>query len=388
MQNKIVFIAGGAWQKPFVKYLKSKGDFVAVVNPVETDTTALADLHIKLDVNDLEEINKYMDEIHPTFITSDQSDISTMTVARLSEKRNLPGNSVETIHKFTNKFAMYEFAKHIGVPFPETEIAGTPEDVARFAVRHGFPIILKPTDATNSRGFRKINSTSDITEELLLASRKFSKSKQVIVQNFIDGEMITLEGVCSGNKHRTIASSKKDGYFKAGITSGVRYPAQIPSSLLKEIIAVNDRYAELAGMEFGLTHAEYIIKDNDFHLIEIGGRGGGAGITDKIVPWVSGITTYDVLYNSLKGEKIDVANLSPLNRAAILKYYTAEEMAQCSEEKARKISELPGVADFQFNFIGKQYVRDDNDSRHSMAIYLADSDAGINEIMKKVRNFF
>ena len=382
---KVVFIAGGAWQKPFVKYLKDKGHFVAVVNPVVTETTLLADLHIKSDVNDLDKINNAIDEIKPSFITSDQSDISTLTVARLSEKWNLPGNSVEVIDKLTNKYSIYKLAKDIGVSVPETKLVNNIEDIHEFARLYGFPIAMKPTDATNSRGFRRIDSYQEITESLFQDSLRFSKSKQVIVQKFVYGYMITLEGICSGNQHRTIASSKKNSFLKPGINSDVQYPSCLPNELLDRIIVDNDRYVESAQMKFGLTHSEYIIDGDSYYLIEIGGRGGGAGITDKIVPWVSGIQSYDILYASLLGQVVDVKSLVALQRPALLKYYREEDVLNCTKQKAELIRKIPGVADFQFNFIGQQYVKDANDIRHSMGIYLADSEDEIKEIEQQIQ---
>ena len=382
--DKIVFVAGGVWQKPFVTYLKNKGHFVAVVNPVVTPTTQAADYHIRADVNDVEEINKHIADLGPVFITSDQSDISTLTVARLSQHWNLPGNSVEVIDRFTNKFRMYTFGKSISVPVPVTRHARSEADIRAFAAAVGFPVIIKPVDATMSRGFCKFDSDAEITQDALDNALRFSKSKSVIVQKFVPGYMVTLEGVCSGGKHRTIATSKKDEYFKPGITSGVRYPSRLPAGLLAEIVATNDRYVEAAEMAFGLTHSEYMVNDNGFWLIEIGGRGGGAGITDKIVPWVSGINPYDVLYQSLLGNTVDVKALSVSTRPALLKYYQIEEMANCTEEKAEVIRGIPGVAEFQYNFIGKQYVSDPNDSRHTMGIYLADDEAGLQAVADRV----
>jgi biotin carboxylase len=291
---------------------------------------------------------------------------------------------VNVIKKFTNKLSIYEFAKSVKIPTPETKIVNDINDLREFASKFGFPIIIKPTDATNSRGFRKIKSESDIKEESIDSSRFFSKSRQVIVQNFVDGEMITLEGVCSGGKHKTIATSKKESYFKPGITTGVRYPSFLPNEMMEKIISCNDKYVESSGIKFALTHSEYIINNSEFYLIEIGARGGGAGITDKIVPWVTGINTYDILYQSLLGEKIDVKGLKPLARSALLKYYQKEDVSNCNEEKAQIIKKIPGVADFQFDFIGKQYIKDENDSRHTMAIYLAESDEQLQNALEQI----
>jgi len=377
--NKVIFIAGGIWQKPFVQYLKDKGHFVAIVNPVVTATTKLADYHIKCDIKNLDEINRHIAELNPIFVTSDQSDVSTGIVSQLSEQWGLPCNSIDVIDKLTNKFSIFKFGKSIGVPVPETEIVRTSDDIKNFATSHGFPIIIKPVDSTMSRGFRKINSESEINEELLESSAKFSKSNTVIVQKFVPGDMVTLEGACSGGKHKTLATSRKTEYFKAGITSGVYYPSNMPTELLDRIIETNDRYVEMAGMEFGLTHSEYLINDDGFCLLEIGARGGGAGITNIITPWVSGINSYDILYESLMGKVIDVKSLSPLKRPAWLKYYRKEDI---DEHKSNQIKKLPGVAVFCHNFVGTQFVKDKNDIRYSMGIFLAEDEKEMSCILK------
>lgn len=377
----VLFIAGGIWQRSFVKYLKDKGHYLAIVNPVVNETTKLADHHIQCDINDLDSINRSIEKFRPAFITSDQSDISTQIVSELSEKWGLPCNGLDVVKKFTNKYAMYEFGSSIGVPVPYAEVVESLDHLRDFGRRFGYPIIIKPVDSTMSRGFRKFECESDLTQEVIDSSVRFSKSGRLLMQKFVFGDMVTLEGVCSGGRHRTIATSRKRHYFKAGITSGVRYPSDYPDSLMNRMIEVNDRYVESSGMNFGLTHSEYLVGD-DFILLEIGARGGGAGITDKIVPWVSGANNYDILYESLMGRVVDVKSLEILRRPALLKYYLEQEVSEVQAEKIRKIK---GVSVFCHNFSGTQFMPDSNDCRHSMAIYLADDMDDMDRLEREVK---
>jgi len=382
MKNNIVFIAGGIWQKPFVKYLKEKNHHLTVVNPVETESTELADYHLKCDINNLTEIEKYIEKTNPIFITSDQSDVSTEIVTKLSEKYRLPCNRMDVIEKFTNKYEIYKFASLINIKVPNTKIISSIEDLLSFGESQKYPIVIKPVDSTMSRGFRKINSPNEINKEIIESCLKFSKSKQIIAQNFIQGDMITLEGVCSNGKHKTLAVSRKinEEYFKPGITSSVAYPANYPEDLLNNVIETNDRYVEESGMKFGLTHSEYIV-DNDFCLIEIGARGGGAGITDRIVPWVSGVNSYDILYKSLMGENVDVKSINPLKKSALLRYYRKEDV---TEEQAREIQKIPEVSVFCYNFTKTQYVADANDCRFTMGIYLTENEIEMKNLKEKI----
>lgn len=379
----VLFIAGGIWQRSFVKYLKDRGHSLAIVNPVANETTRLADHHIQCDINDLESINKSIEKFKPIFITSDQSDVSTQIVSELSEKWGLPCNGLDVVRKFTHKYSMYEFGSSIGAPVPYAEVVESLGHLKDFGRRFGYPIIIKPVDSTMSRGFRKLECENEVTQEVIDSSVCFSKSGSVLTQKFVFGDMVTLEGVCSGGQHRTIATSRKKHYFKAGITSGVSYPSDYPESLMCRMIEVNDRYVESSGMSFGLTHSEYLVGD-DFVLLEIGARGGGAGITDKIVPWVSGVNNYDILYESLMGKVVDVKSLELLRRPALLKYYLENEV---DKSQAEKISKIKGVSVFCHNFAGTQFVPDKNDCRHSMAIYLAEDMEDMDRLEREVSTY-
>ncbi len=384
--DKVVVVAGGPWQKYLVLFLKQKGHYVCVVNPTRTETVAAADFHIQTDVNDIVSIGKHIEQIKPIFITSDQSDISTMSVAKLSEAYGLPCNRPAVVERFSDKLVMAEFGRSIGVNVPLTSLARTAADVRLFAEENSLPVIIKPTDATNSRGFRKIDHFENLTETLDY-TRKFSKAGRVIVQKYVPGEeQVTLDGVCSGGKHKTLAASKKGYYFKPGLTSCVRYPSNLPSALLDRMIKQNDRYVEESGMTFGMTHGEYIVNGNDFCLIEIAGRGAGAGIADKITPWASGINPYEILYESLMGRTVDVGQLRPLSRPAVLQFYHEDQMKNCNEEKVTGIRQIPGVVEFQYDFRGKQFAIDAYNPRHSMGVYLAESEEHLNSIISNVND--
>ena len=379
MQKKILFIAGGPWQKPFVKFLKNKGYYIAIVNPVETDTTSIADFHIKCDINNLIFIEKFIKKIKPNFITSDQSDVSTSIVSLLSNRHDLPSNSIESIDKLTNKLSIYKFSEKLKIKTPKTEIVNSVNDIKNFFLSCKTPIVIKPIDSTNSRGFKKIENFNEINEYTYEHTKKFSKTKQVLAQKFIKGKMITLDGICSNFKHKTLVGGSKKKYFKPGINQDITYPINLEDKFYKKITDINDLYIEKSGMKFGLTHSEYIICDEEFYLIEIGGRGGGAGITDKIIPYVSGINTYDILHQSLIGNDIDVKNLTLSKNYAILKYYTKNDLKNFKKTNKNLIMKINGVADFQLNFKRKQFISDIEDCRHSLAIYLGKTKKELND---------
>src|SRR5438132_12777720 len=94
LRNNVIVVAGGAWQVFLVRYLQSRGHTVHVVNPVCSETVRAAGHHIPLDIRCTDQIAAYIraQRLEPLFITSDQSDVATLSVARLCEDFQLPGN--------------------------------------------------------------------------------------------------------------------------------------------------------------------------------------------------------------------------------------------------------------------------------------------------------
>lgn len=389
MQHRVLFVGGGLWQQAFVRYLKQRGCYVAIVNPVENATTRLADRLICEDINNLTEIERQLPSVWPDIITSDQSDAAVPIVAHLNNiwasRAPVRFNPAEVIQRFTDKAYMCEFAKQIGMPIPATSLVSTVADLRFFGEHMGFPIIIKPCDSTMSRGFRKLETLDDVNAEALQAARRYSKANRVLTQTFADGDMVTLEGACLNGRHRTLAVSRKEGFYKPGINTGVRYGNHgLPDTLLRQLTEANDRYCHEAGLRFGLTHSEYILTAQGFVLIEIAARGGGAGITDKIVPWVTGINPYDILYAGLCDAPLDVDNLEITTRPALLRYYQAEAI-RVSEQDRKSLP--PGVLDLQVNFIGKQYIQDSYDTRHTMAIYGGENEDDLNRVVRDTESW-
>src|SRR4051812_9028957 len=113
--SNVVVIAGGTWQAPIVRYLKAKGHKVYIVNPIPTETTALADVHICEDVRNVESILGHLRGVSVEFVTSDQSDVAVIPIAMLSEKLGTVGNSVYQTLPFTNKIWMWASATSWGI---------------------------------------------------------------------------------------------------------------------------------------------------------------------------------------------------------------------------------------------------------------------------------
>lgn len=379
----VVVLAGGVWQYYITSFLVSKGHQVYVVNPVATDTTRLAH-HIALDVKDVDGIVDAIRPLSPLFVCSDQSDVTPMPLARVCQRLNLAGNAPEIIEKYTNKHCMSKYAGSVGVAMPATRVIHSVLDVQDFAKEYGLPVVVKPVDSNSSKGFTKLIDLSQAQEAW---DNALLHSHEAIVQEYISGKQVTLDGFCSGGKHRTFAAANIGfGFRNDSVISSVRYPCREP--VLSKLVAMNDRYVENSGLSFGITHAEYRYNENGEYLLEIAARGGGSGTSSVLVPWATGCSLYELLYRCLLGDVVDLSKLMLQQRLAWLEYFAFPPGRSHGElEKTQnKVKTVPCVADFKFNFKLHEPlpVVTTGQQRHALVMLLGDDSADLNVALRRV----
>ncbi len=395
MKKQALVIAGGKWQIPLIQYLQKNGYVVTVVDPYkDSPGVKIANNHIQEDVKNKEVIFDIIKDMSFEFIITDQSDISVKTVAYLNEKMNLRGNPVKVVEKFSNKNISREFAQKIGVPIPEFTTVNSVGQINDFVKKAGLPLIIKPVDFQGSSGVFKIENDTCVSDKLelyLKEALKYSTSENCILEQFMEGYEITVDGFCANGKHRTLAISRKK-HFKTGVASSITYPANIPTELEQQIIAMNDKYVESTGLQFAPTHAEYIVneKNGTFGLIEIACRGGGNRIVSDAVKWVSGFDIYKALLKCLEGKPVDVKEIVPLRRSAALHFFDFGDGIIEKIEGFEDIKDIPGLIFWEFNYREGDKISTckDDRSRQGFMIVVAEDTATLQKRTQKILNLF
>lgn len=349
--KKALVIAGGQWQVPLIKALQQKGYLVTVVDPYDNSKGVLiADNHIKTDVRNKDVIASAICEKYD-IVTTDQSDISVETVAYLAKKLNVRGNSVDSVRRFTNKYQSRKYASSIGLPIPAFCEVSSVFQIQQFIKNSQGDYIIKPCDAQSSKGIHVLNSnTSEANlSEFLIDAISYSSIGKAIVEEFVKGYEITVEGFCSEGKHQVLAISKKK-HFKMGIASSLLYSAEIPPSIVTRVTECDNCYVENSGLRFGPTHAEYIVNEQtgEFWLVEIACRGGGTLISSDIVKWVSGFDMQEALIRCLEGDVINVKEIVPLKRSAELHFFDFGSGRVESVSGVEKVRSMPEVLHMDF----------------------------------------
>lgn len=338
VQKEAIVIGGGKWQLPIIEFLKSKNYLVACINPFETDTTKHADFYFCADIKDYKSCLEIAKKLNPEIITSDMTDAATLTVSMLCKDLNLKGNDPDSVIKFYDKTKTYKHAERCGIKCPQKT--------------NDYPCIIKPVDSNASCGFSVVRNKS---EEDAAIRKALLFSKNFIKQEFIDGIGLTLDGFHCG-VHKTLCAGTRT-YFRDGVISGVYYTHFKESEMTK----ANDLFVNSSGLSFGITHAEYIVNENGFWLIDIAARGGGYRIGSDIIQWCSGFPVYEALYCCLADKPLP--GWIKANRTAEIKFYEFDVVKEL---------DFGNAFDYGYNVeIGsKAFPATNGKERHAFSIHL------------------
>ncbi len=389
-KKRALVLGGGPWQVPIIRFLQNKNLHVTVVEPLAVCPGGqAADLHSRVDARDSEAILKAHGHEHFELVTSDQSDVTVEAVAIVAEKLKLRGNPVAAAQNFADKTRCRELAGRLGISQPQFVAAKSLSEARAFITSRPGACIIKPADSQSSRGVLRIEGPDDpalsraVTEAL-----SFSPRKKMIVEDFVVGKEITVEGLCSGGRHRCLAMSIKD-HFRTAIANKLRYPADLPTRLEEAVFEAMDGFVENSGLKFGITHAEFLvdIENEKFWLVEIACRGGGTLISSDIAPWVSGVGFYDVLYADLNGTSTDVCGLSRQSKGALLGFFEFPEGQVKQIHALATVRDMPGVHHLHLDFkIGDTLRKATDDrSRQGFAILFGADAFTVEALWEKVR---
>lgn len=386
----ILFICGGKWQLPWMRYLKNKGHQIVLVDPNENPPCAtLADIHIQCDARDVEGIYREVQKrgLKIDFVTSEQTDVSTQTVAALSAMFGTHANNLEAVERFANKAVNRAFVAEIDASrMPAFRKVYNPEDAMQFLREFPGDAMVKPADAQSSRGISRIAAGCDETTLNTALQDAFSQTPldYVLIEQFITGSEITVEGIMTPEGHHTLAISAKK-HFRTGIASDLQYPAPLDATLHEALITFHNDLIAKTGLRFGVTHAEYIVNPQGFYLVEMACRGGGTLIPSDIVPHVSGVPVYDTLYAMQMKETVSIKPLS-VPRHALLHFFefpAGKVQAIRGLEEARSI---PGVHALELEFSEGDTLKPagDDRGRQGYAILITETADQLNETLHAV----
>jgi biotin carboxylase len=278
------------------------------------------------DLLDLQKILDFAEEIKPEMVVSDQCDYSHVAQAMIAEKYNLPGPRIHTAQISANKWLQREKAKAGGIRIPEFRMTLSSEEGEKAASEIGFPVILKPADNRGSFGVGVANNRDEFADAWFQAFAN-SHSRMVMVEQFIKGFEITVDGYIFNGVPRSLSLARKTHVSNTmRVAVDIKYPGDMPENIYQAAMRNNEKVAIALGYNFGMIHSEYIVEENtnDIYLVESANRGGGVYTSEIIVPAVSGCNVLAALVNDASGKTAYAMPEVVLSNQVILKFFKFE----------------------------------------------------------------
>lgn len=394
----VVILPGSQWQVPLAQTCKAYGLKTLVVDPhVDAPASACADGQLQSDIFDLERVVRYCQDEHVDAVISDECDIAVPMVAKLGERLSLPALTPECARMYTNKFEMRSFCRAHGFPSPEYKLCRTAAEAEAFFDQLQAPIVMKPLDSCSSRGVFTVFQKEDIGR-LFSESLSFSKGERaVLAERYIRGTEFTVDGIKTPGKHYSLAVSEKKHFaHNPNIACDLYFSHRNERFDYERLTRQNDMLVERSQLDWGLTHAEYKFEDGVFYLIEIGARGGGNLISSHIVPFLSGISTYQYLIEcSLGNVSSPVFHISDQHRerCAVLHFFDVPKDGGLVSriDGQELLSGREEVIAYQFNFAPGDVIEQARTDSDRAGFYIACCEtekellALMKEIHQKVR---
>ena len=386
--NKIMIVGSGPWQIHLIKKAKAMGLFVINTNlHVNSEGFPYADVGIPIDIYDKDghlEIAKRYD-VHG--VTTDQIDIAVPTVAYVCEKLGLPGIGIEIGELFTSKIRMREFCKAHGILQPRYQCCRSLEEAVRAALKIGFPVIIKPTNNRSSRGVHKILNKEELALKLP-DTKAWSREPWFLVEEYIGGFELSVEGFKTRRKHTTLGVSRKDQFgHNTVLDSKVFYSKDNSSINYEELKNIQDGLVNASGLPFGITHTEFKCWNDKFYLIEFAARGGGANISSHIIPLISGVDVTELLIRMAMGENILDVKPAKQDKAVALEFFILREGKVKSIHGLEKIQAMKNVVNAGLTFkVGDTLtLPPDGGARAGHFIAYAENDERLNALCETIK---
>ena len=335
MKEKIVIIGANSFQNPLILKAKEMGYETHVFAWKTGDIGEKnADFFYPISITEKEKILEECKRIKPKGVVSIASDLAVPTVNYIANKLNLIANPIEASQICTNKYEMRKAFEKAGISVPKfMKISNCEDEYLKNII---FPVIVKPTDRSGSRGVTLVKVKENLKPALERAIEN-SFDNEAIIEEFIDGEEFSCECISYRGNHNYLTITKK---FTTGapnfIETGHIQPAGLTKSEEQKVKQEIFKALDALNIQNGPSHSEFKIDNKgNIRIIEIGARMGGDCIGSDLVKLSTGFDFLKLTLDIAVGNKPKLEKVAKTKIATIKFIFSKKDL-----DKLEKIKEL------------------------------------------------
>ena len=209
-------------------------------------------------------------------------DSSVLTAARAAADLGLHHNPVEAVAATRDKAKLRQLLDSAGVAQPDYRLA-PPGAVGHAAGEVGYPVVVKPTGLSASRGVIRVDDPSgaSATENRIrniLTSAGLPAGQSLLVERYIPGAEIAVEGLISQDGLEVLAIIDKPDPLEGPFFEETLYvtPSRHDPIVQQRATELMESVVDAIGLTTGPVHGEIrITPEGECYLIEIAARSIG-----------------------------------------------------------------------------------------------------------------
>ncbi len=301
-KKRLIILGGSMFELPLLLKAKEMGYFIYLVDidPKAIGHTA-ADFSINLSTRDIESIKRFIDTLSINELSeikgigSVDSDVNA-TISALSSHLNLKHFNYTISELITNKYKLYTLINGYIEKGFFPGLSTIPTDIfwfynAKLENKSNLPIVLKPTENMGGLGVIKANNQN--LYDSFMYAKKHSPTGEVVVQNFIEGDIYKLQFLI-GDKNIAILNIWKINNLDSVYQVERKRTDKISKKIVDMLIDYSLDIIQRLKIHYIPCEIKYIVAEGRLYLLDINLRLEGGFFIDESY---SKYLNYDILTN-------------------------------------------------------------------------------------------
>lgn len=276
--KRLLILGGSRISLEIIKHAKSMGIVTGVTDWYTLEKSPakqMADEAYYENTSDIDAMVKLIKEHKFDGVITGFTDSVLPYYAEICQKAGLPSyGTKEQFELFIDKNKYKALLRKFDIPtIPEYHVGFPDSDDISDSI--DYPVIVKPTDSSGSRGIT-ICHNKDELKKAMLSAIEVSKVQRVLVEKYIDEKEATIIWLFKDGKYYiSLCGNRHIKHNQEGqlpLPAGYSYPASVQPRFLKETAPKIEKMLHFLGVKNGMMFMQCKVVDGVCYIYDIGYR--------------------------------------------------------------------------------------------------------------------
>jgi biotin carboxylase len=305
----LLILGAGVEQAPAYHAARELGcRIVGADRDAGAPAAALADRFLPVSTTDVDGIARLLGPERIAGIVSPASDASQLALHALAARLGTPRPpSAEAALASSDKGRFRAVLRELGLPAYASHQSGSAADLLAAAERIGLPVVVKPADASGSRGLALVAVPGELPAAMARAQAA-SVSGRAIVERHVAGTHCSAEAFLRDGEVAFLAVTRRRLTAPPHLVTVAHH---LPAGLAPEVeAAIADAVAAICarlGIAWGPANFDVVVDGSDTPwFVEMGARLGGNGMA-RVIEAAYGVDTMRAAVRCALGDDFSLA---------------------------------------------------------------------------------